>query len=126
MTQIPANNTQAKLTAKLDRLNQRLDFKISEPGLTREENQRATEAFQILASKLVAVFPDPGLTTDERLERLAKVALNAPARLDRMESDAAKLRRLQCRLDELLPGDVSHEAKIERLANLLLESTVNA
>lgn len=75
----------------------------------------ASEELEALSRQLQDLLPDPSLSPDERLERLARVVEGREPRLEYLESAAAKVERLKTRLDELLPGDTSSMDKISML-----------
>jgi len=117
------NPLQTKLSDKLARLTQRLDTKVLEPGLSQEENDRASAELAEIAWRLAALIPHAALSAEERVERLARFVPRAVPRKDLMVSDVQKLRRIRQRVDELVPGTaLTTEQKLDRLAELFLEA----
>ena len=101
---------------------QRLDHLVPSIFLTPEENEKAAAKLSFLSEKLYDLLPDQSLSPDERLERLARVASHTRPQLENLESAADKLKRLQLRLNELVPGDeLTLEQKINHLVSILNE-----
>lgn len=73
------------------------------------------EHLRSLSSRLQELLPDPGIGPEERLERIARVVPDSVRVTANMQTGRAKLQRLRGRLDELVPGDLPHEEKLEQL-----------
>jgi hypothetical protein len=114
--------SQIQLSQRLDRLSQRLDTKVSEPGLSLEENQRASAELASIARRLAAVLPDVSASPEERVERLSRYVPGATPDPDLMISDHAKLVRMRARLEELVPGELTPEQRVDQLARYLAEA----
>lgn len=102
-------------------LTQRLDHMVPEEKLTASQNQKAAAELASLSAKLFWHIPDQSLSPFERLERLARAAENRTPDREQLKSAAAKVNVLKARIDQLVPGDASHEKKIEQLVSLLDE-----
>lgn len=100
---------------KAIRLTQRLDHMVPDPDVTASANQKAAAELAALSAKLYWHIPDQSLSPAERLERLARAADNAAPDMANLLPATKKLEALKARIDELVPGDASHEKKIELL-----------
>ena len=117
------NSTQVALSRKLERLTQRLDTKLSDPTVSREENEKASAELSALALQLMSLLPDPTFSLEERIERLARFVPRATPKPELMEPDTVKLRRIKDRLDELVSGkELTPEQKIAKLGQLLVQA----
>lgn len=103
------------------KLTQRLDHMVPDPKLTASQNQKAASDLAALSAKLFWHVPDQSLSPLERLERLARAAEDSSPDMAQLQSAATKLEALKSRIDELVPGDMSHEKKIENLIQKLDE-----
>jgi hypothetical protein len=113
------NERQKKLADKVGRLTQRLDFSVKDPSLSAAENARAASELKAIAARLMAIIPDPALSAEERVERLARAVSNAKPDWDMIEPASHVLARLKPRIDQLVPGtDLTTEAKVEKLGEL--------
>jgi len=111
------NRTDLKKNAA--NLTQRLDHMVPEIGMTASQNQKAASDLAALTAKLFWHVPDQSLSPFERLERLARAAEDRRPDMVQLQSAARKLEALKSRIDELVPGDMSHEKKIETLIQQL-------
>lgn len=113
------NERQKKLADKVGRLTQRLDFAVKDPTLSAAENARAAAELKAIAARLMAIIPDPALSAEERVERLARAVSDAKPDWDRIEPASHVLARLKPRIDELVPGtDLTTEAKVDKLGEM--------
>ena len=110
-----------ELRDRATEFTQRLDHSVPEIMLTFEENRTAAADLGSLSSKLFWTLPDESLSPFERLERLARVVEDRTPQLDNLQSAAAKLEQLRKRLDELVPGDMTPERKVDALLEKLDE-----
>lgn len=102
-------------------LTQRLDHMVPDPKMTASQNQKAASDLAALSAKLFWHVPDQSLSPFERLERLARAVDDSNPDMKQLQPAAAKLDSLKSRIDELVPGDMSHEKKIETLIQKLDE-----
>lgn len=102
-------------------LTQRLDHMVPDPEMTASQNQKAASDLAALSAKLFWHVPDQSLSPFERLERLARAADDSSPDMGQLQSAAKKLEALKSRIDQLIPGDMSHEKKIETLIQKLDE-----
>ena len=110
------NQRQKELAKKVGRLTQKLETQINDPSMSGAENARAVAELKAIASRLVAVIPDPSFSAEQRVERLAHAVGGATPNTDMLEPASHVVARLKTRIDELLPGtDLSTEAKIDKL-----------
>lgn len=73
-----------------------------------------------LSVRLLKLLPDPSLSPDERLERLARVVPNSQMITAHRRSARHKLYQLRRRLDELVPEPgLSYQDKLEWLVQRL-------
>lgn len=100
-------------------LTQRLDHMVPDPDMTTSQNQKAASDLASLSAKLFWHVPDQSLSPFERLERLARAAEDSTPDLTQLQSAATKLEALKSRIDVLVPGNMSHEKKIEVLMEKL-------
>ena len=96
-------------------LTQRLDHMVPDEDFARSINQKAAADLAALSAKLFGHVPDHSLSPLERLERLGRAADNAAPDLAQLQPATKKLAALKARIDELIPGDATHEKKIEVL-----------
>ncbi|MGN9793386.1 hypothetical protein ACTMTU_20115 [Streptomyces sp. OZ13] len=75
-----------------------------------------------LSVRLLTLMPDPSLSPNERLERLARVVPNSQLITAHRRSARSKLYEIRRRLDELVPGDeLTYREKLEALVTRLDE-----
>ena len=110
------------LPNKLARLTARLDHMVPDPKLSAGENQAAAATLSSLASKLHALLPDASLSSEERLERLARVVVGRIPDPTKLTPASEKVRALTERLDQLVPGAMSPEDKIDQLVSLAMQA----
>ena len=78
---------------------------VPDPEISLELNEEATKELLLISTKLLELLPDPSLSPDERLERLARVVQNRVPQVENLQSANAKVHRLKRRLDELVPDE---------------------
>lgn len=113
------NSTELKKNAL--NLTQRLDHMVPDEEMSASQNQKAASDLGLLSAKLFWHVPDQSLSPFERLERLARAADGSTPDLSQLQSAAKKLEALKSRIDILVPGNMSHEKKIEVLIEKLNE-----
>lgn len=91
---------------------------VPEKTLSAAANQSAANELAALSAKLHALLPDSSLSPEERLERLARVVPGRIPDQSKLLSASSKLQELKNRLDQLVPGAMSADAKIDHLVNL--------
>lgn len=105
-----------ELTYRLNRLTQRLDHMVPDNGISSELNDRAATILRELSERLIALLPDPSLSPDERLERIARAVQDRVPQSEQLLPAIQKVHRLERRLLELVPGDdLDCFARLERL-----------
>ena len=110
------NRTQSQLRERIERQAQRLDTKVTHPGISDAENERASRALAALARRLQAVIPDDAAAPEETVERLSRYVPDATPDPTWMIPDYTKLQRMHRRLAELVPGEeLTPEQRIEQL-----------
>jgi hypothetical protein len=92
---------------------------VPDPKLSTAENHRVSAELAALSSKLYWLLPDPSLSPFERLERLGRVVEERTPDFEQLQSASVKLRYLRKRIDELVPGDLTPERKIDLLLEKL-------
>jgi hypothetical protein len=113
------NERQKKLADKLGRLTQRLETGVKDPTLSAAENARAVAELKAISARLAAIIPDPSLSVEQRVERLARAVESATPNWDMIEPASHVLARLKPRIDALVPGtELTSEAKIDKLGEL--------
>jgi hypothetical protein len=113
------NERQKELADKVGRLTKRLDFQVKDPSLSAAENARAASELKTIGARLMAIIPDPSLSAEQRIERLARAVSNAKPDWGMIEPASHVLARLKPRIDELVPGtDLTTEAKVEKLGEM--------
>jgi hypothetical protein len=113
------NERQKKLADKLGRLTQRLETGVKDPTLSAAENARAVAELKAISARLAAIIPDPSLSAEQRVERLARAVESATPDWDMIEPASHVLARLKPRIDALVPGtELTSEAKIDKLGEL--------
>lgn len=100
-------------------LTQRLDHMVPDTLMSASENQKAASDLGALSAKLSWHIPDQSLSPLERLERLARAVEDRKPDLAQLQSAAKKLKALNTRIDELVPGDMSYEKKLDTLIQKL-------
>lgn len=74
------------------------------------------EHLTALSERLLELLPDPSLSPDERLERIARVVPSSTLKSAYHQTARTKLNRLRARLDELVPrDDLCYAEKLEWL-----------
>lgn len=106
--------------AKALRLTQRLDHMVPDPKISAVGNAEAARKLADISKALSDLLPDPSLSPDERLERLARIVADRTPQGEHLLPAAQKLAKLERRLTELVPGDGLSAA--DRL-NRLVEAT---
>jgi len=89
----------------VSRLTQRLDHMVPDNNIHASVNAQAAENLGALSAVLADALPDPSLSPDERLERLARVKQDRVPRTEYLLPAIEKLDRLERRLAELVPGE---------------------
>ncbi|HUG23636.1 hypothetical protein [Piscinibacter sp.] len=84
-----------------------------------EPFESVSEELERLSIKLRDLLPDPSIGPEERLERLSRVVRRSVMTSAHHLTARTKLRRIRARLDELVPGEISYEAKINALLDEL-------
>lgn len=84
------------------------------PG-EQEAHLEVVDELVRLSVKLLTHLPDPSLGPDERLERVARVVPTSQLQSAHRRSARNKLVNLRRRLDELVPGDLTSEEKLDAL-----------
>lgn len=103
---------------RVEQVTQRLDHGTSDPRASLEVNKAAAQELKELSIRLIELLPNPALSPDERLERIARVVQDRIPRTDLLVSDLEKLDRLESRLKELVPDDgLSSSERLERLVS---------
>lgn len=102
----------------LSRLTERLDHMVPDPKLTALDNQKAAAQLAALSARLHVFLPDHTLSPQERLERLARVIQNRVPQSQHLLSANEKLAALTTRLNELVPGGMTPEEKVDHLVDL--------
>lgn len=75
-----------------------------------------------LSVRLIELLPDPSLSPDERLERLARVVPSSQLVTANRRTARSKLTTIRRRLDELVPGaDLDSREKLEQVVERLDE-----
>jgi hypothetical protein len=105
--------------ARAAELTQRLDHSVPDPKISAAANQKATADLASVSSKLNALLPDASLSPFEKLERLARVVEDREPDLTHLQPAVAKVAQLKERLDQLVPGNMSSEQKIDSLIEKL-------
>ncbi|MEZ5421760.1 MAG: hypothetical protein R2682_01530 [Pyrinomonadaceae bacterium] len=105
------------LKERMLQVTQRLDHSVPDPEVSMARNQEAAIRLASISERLATLLPDPSLSPDERLERLARVVQDRIPQREHLQPAVAKVAKLTNRLDELVPGDMSAEEKIAVLAN---------
>jgi hypothetical protein len=103
------------LKKKALRLTQRLDHSVPDPQESASVNQKASAELASLSAKLFWHIPDKSLSTFERLERLGRATNESAPDLAQLQPATKKLAKLKARIDQLVPGDASHEKKLDIL-----------
>jgi hypothetical protein len=88
---------------------------VPDPKLSAAENQKASADLASISAKLHWLLPDQSLSPFERLERLGRAVEDRTPDPSQLQPAAAKVEALKVRIDELIPGDMTHEKKIDIL-----------
>jgi hypothetical protein len=110
------------VTDKLARLTARLDHMVPDPKLSSAQNQAAATELTSISTKLHTLLPDNSLSPEERLERLARVVASRTPDQTKLVSASTKVAALKARLDQLVPGNMSLEDKIDHLISLATQA----
>ncbi|WP_204366511.1 hypothetical protein [Nocardiopsis alkaliphila] len=87
-----------------------------------DDFEEVVEELIDLSVRLLTLLPDPSLSPDERLERLARVVPHSQLVTAHRRSVRHKLYQLRRRLDELVPDEkLDHRQKLEWLVHRLEE-----
>ena len=108
-----------KTQFRLSQVTKRLDHMVPDPEISIQFNKNASAELLKLSAKLQKLLPDPSLSPDERLERLARVVQSRVPLLEHLQPANTKLHKLKNRLDELVPGSGNASAKVDKLVNIL-------
>src|SRR5439155_379035 len=100
-------------------LTQRLDHMVPDNRVSAAVNQEATAELASISAKLNTLLPDHSLSPSERLERLARVIEGREPNLAHLQPATVKVALLKDRLDQLVPGRMSPEQKIDTLIQRL-------
>lgn len=97
-------------------VTQRLDHMVPDNMLPTEKNAEISQRLEELSEMLIKHVPDPSLSPDERLERIARVDQRRVPQREYLLPAVEKLYRLERRLDDLVDdSDLSSTEQLEVL-----------
>ena len=108
----------SSLKQKMDQVTKRLDHNVPDPEMSDVENSAAASELAAISEKLANMLPDPSLSPDERLERLARVIKGRNIQQESLQTAARKVEKLKTRINELVPGDSGMENKLDKLSEM--------
>ena len=109
-----------KTKFRLDQVTKRLDHMVPDIVMSSKFNNLAAKELEEISTLLMKLLPDPSLSPDERLERLARVVQERIPEMENLLSASQKVHKLKRRIDELVPNDdMTHTTKIEYLVKSL-------
>ncbi|WP_263018757.1 hypothetical protein [Natronobiforma cellulositropha] len=102
---------------RMMQVTQRLDHIVPDQMLPDDVNERASRQLEELSGLLIEHVPDPTLSPDERLERIARVNQERVPQREHLLPAVEKLYRLERRLDDLV--DNPRLSSVEKLEVLI-------